>query len=117
MIENIKKGIKRDPIQFPTLLNTKQWDVYNQELKVQRYAQDIIDVILNDIHKGIPNHKNIPIPVRNKITWNTLLDKISIGLYPYLILFLISNKSANDLSNLDKSYLRDGRVNYKKEIK
>tara|TARA_B100001248_G_scaffold235536_1_gene198347 strand:+ start:2458 stop:3378 length:921 start_codon:yes stop_codon:yes gene_type:complete len=76
-----------------------------------------IDVILNDIHKGIPNHKNIPIPVRNKITWNTLLDKISIGLYPYLILFLISNKSANDLSNLDKSYLRDGRVNYKKEIK
>ena len=94
--------------------------LYNSILPTQEepliLVLEEIDVILNDIHKGIPNHKNIPIPVRNKITWNTLLDKISIGLYPYLVLFLISNKSANELSNLDKSYLRDGRVNYKKEI-
>lgn len=76
-----------------------------------------IDIILTNIHKGILSHKNIPIPIHNKITWNNLLDKINLGLYPYLILFLISNKSISDISSLDKSYLRDGRITSRHELK
>lgn len=76
-----------------------------------------IDIILTNIHKGILSHKNIPIPVHNKITWNNLLDKINLGLYPYLILFLISNKSISDISSLDKSYIRDGRITSRYELK
>ena len=76
-----------------------------------------IDIILTNIHKGILSHKNIPIPVHNKITWNNLLDKINLGLYPYLLLFLISNKSISDISSLDKSYLRDGRITSRYELK
>jgi len=75
-----------------------------------------IDIILTKIHKGILSHKNIPIPVHNKITWNNLLDKINLGLYPYLMLFLISNKSITEISELDKSYLRNGRVTSKYEL-
>jgi hypothetical protein len=72
-----------------------------------------IDIQLALIHKGIESHKNIPILVRNKTGWNTLLDKIQLGLYPNIILLLTSNipiRKINETLEDDESYLRQGRM-------
>lgn len=71
-----------------------------------------IDIQLALIHKGIEPHKNIPILVRNKTGWNTLLDKIQLGIYPNVILLLTSNMDVKKINQLmDESYLRQGRMN------
>ena len=63
------------------------------------------------IHKGIESHKNIPTLVRNKSSWNTLLDKIQLGIYPNIILLLTSNMGIKKINQtLDESYLRQGRM-------
>ena len=70
-----------------------------------------IDIQLALIHQGIQPHKNIPILVRNKSAWNTLLDKIQLGIYPNIILLLTSNMSITRINQtLDESYLRPGRM-------
>jgi hypothetical protein len=70
-----------------------------------------IDGPLALIHKGIEPHKNIPILVRNKTGWNTLLDKIQLGIYPNIILLLTSNMPITKINQtLDESYLRPGRM-------
>ena len=72
-----------------------------------------IDIQLALIHKGIESHKNIPILVRNKTGWNTLLDKIQLGIYPNIILLLTSNipiRKINETLEDDESYLRQGRM-------
>ena len=70
-----------------------------------------IDGPLALIHKGIEPHKNIPILVRNKSSWNTLLDKIQLGIYPNVILLLTSNMPITKINQLmDESYLRPGRM-------
>ncbi len=74
---------------------------------------DEIDIIINKIHKNeILKHKNIQTYVHDKITWNSFLDSIDIGLYPNLIIIFTSNISHKELSEkTDKSYLRGGRIN------
>ena len=70
-----------------------------------------IDIQLALIHKGIEPHKNIPILVRNKTGWNTLLDKIQLGIYPNVILLLTSNMDVKKINQMmDESYLRKGRM-------
>lgn len=70
------------------------------------------NIIMDKIHNNlITPHKNIPIQVNNKITWNSLFDKIDRGLYPYMIVLLISNENPEYIDKLDSSYLRYGRVN------
>ena len=70
-----------------------------------------IDIQLALIHQGIEPHKNIPILVRNKSLWNTLLDKIQLGIYPNIILLLTSNMDVKKINQtLDESYLRPGRM-------
>jgi len=70
-----------------------------------------IDIQLALIHQGIEPHKNIPILVRNKSLWNTLLDKIQLGIYPNIILLLTSNMDVKRINQtLDESYLRKGRM-------
>lgn len=50
--------------------------------------------------------------MHDKITWNSFLDSIDIGLYPNLIIIFTSNISHEELSEkTDKSYLRVGRIN------
>lgn len=71
---------------------------------------DEFDVILHNIHTGIAPHKNIPIQVKNKTTWNQFLDRIQIGMYPNLILVLTSNKTPDYINEMDASYIRKGRV-------
>lgn len=72
---------------------------------------DEVDITINKVNDGVEPHKNIPIQVRNKTTWNQLFDKISRGEYQNLIVIMTSNKSIETINTIDPSYLRDGRVN------
>jgi len=74
---------------------------------------DEFDIILDRFHNDkIILHKDIPIEVYNKTTWNSLLDDINIKLYPYLIIILTSNLTDSEINiKYDKSYIREGRVN------
>lgn len=72
---------------------------------------DEVDIMVKKVHEEtIIPHKNQPIEVYNKTTWNNMLDKIDYGLYPNLILILCSNLSYQDINNIDTSYLRKGRI-------
>ena len=71
---------------------------------------DEFDMVLEKIHVGIPPHKNIPIAVSDKPSWNHLLDSIQRGMYPNIILILTSNRAPEYIHSLDPSYIRKGRV-------
>lgn len=83
---------------------------YNEPLIV---LIDEVDIILNKITQTEPlYHKKYPIMIKNKIDWNSFLDRIEYGLYKNLILILCSNKTKEEIDNTyDKSFLRDGRIN------
>ena len=68
------------------------------------------DRIIDDLDIGQKMHKEYPIQIRNKIGWNSLLDKIQLGIYPNLILVLTSNKNPKYINSKDISYIRKGRV-------
>lgn len=71
---------------------------------------DEFDDALVHIHNGITPHKNIPISTPDKAGWNRMLDEIQWGMYPHLILVLTSNRKPEFITNLDPSYIREGRV-------
>jgi hypothetical protein len=76
------------------------------------------DILINKIHHNlIQFHKHIPIQVKDKTSWNTLFDRIDRGLYPNLIILLTSNINPEYVDNLDTSYLRQGRVNNRYNLK
>lgn len=78
---------------------------------------DEVDITLTSIHDDkVYKHKNVPVQIHNKVTWNNFLDKIGMGIYPYLILILSSNKPISEINNMDASYLRKGRVNIVSEL-
>jgi hypothetical protein len=67
------------------------------------------NVLISNIHRNtIERHKNIPISVYNKSSFNTFLDDLM--LYKNLILIMTSNKHKKEIDELDTSYLRKGRV-------
>ena len=69
---------------------------------------DEFDEMLDAIRANtVHGHDNIPIEVRNKMSWNTLFDDISWNMYPFVIVILTSNMSKSDI---DQSYIRPGRV-------
>lgn len=73
---------------------------------------DEVDTAIDNIHKGIKLHMNIPTHVPDKNGWNRMMDEINWGLYPNLILLLISNKPPSYINSLDPAYIRKGRVNF-----
>jgi hypothetical protein len=73
-------------------------------------AFDEIDGALEEIHRGIPSHKNLKIQVQNKQGWNQMLDEIQMGFYPHLIIIMTTNKSPDFIKGLDDSYIREHRV-------
>ena len=78
---------------------------------------DDVDGLIRDCeNKNIIHNDKIPIQVYNKSTWNRLLDRIDMGIFPYCILILCSNTSKNDIDKMDSSYLREGRVHLVKEL-
>ncbi len=78
---------------------------------------DEVDITLTSIHNDkVYKHKNVPVQIHDKVTWNNFLDKIGMGIYPNIILILSSNKPISDINNMDTSYLRNGRVNIVREL-
>ena len=75
-----------------------------------------VDIILTSIHSTIPTHKHIPIQIRNKTDWNSMLDKFDRQLYPGVIFIMTSNKDVAFFDELDVSYMRTGRVNLKFKV-
>jgi len=73
-------------------------------------AFEEVDGAIIRIHDGIERHKNIPIAITDKSSWNRFLDNFDRGLYPFVILLMTSNKSLDFINSLDSSYLRKGRV-------
>lgn len=70
------------------------------------------DTLIKKIHdEKCHFHKDVATPVRNKTTWNRMLDDIDRGLYPNLIIILTSNTDIKNIDDLDPSYLRKGRCN------
>jgi len=73
---------------------------------------DEFDGILDMLHKNeVKCHDNIPIEVRNKMSWNTLLDDINLNMYPFVIVLFTSNVNKTTITNnYDQSYIREGRI-------
>lgn len=72
---------------------------------------NLIDILLNNIHnETVELHKNIPIQVKNKSTYNSWMDDISIGIYPNTILIMTSNVDPIIIDELDPSYLNQNRI-------
>jgi len=71
---------------------------------------DEVDGVLMSIHKGIRDHKELPIAIQNKTGWNRMFDEIGRGIYPHLIILLTSNREPEFIDSLDPSYIRPGRV-------
>lgn len=72
---------------------------------------DEVDVMIKNIHENkIKPHKHYPILTRDKMSWNSFLDKISYGIFPHLILIMTSNVDKSRIDRYDNSYLREGRV-------
>lgn len=78
---------------------------------------DEIDIHIKNIHEqNITKHKKVPTQIYDKSTWNSFFDKIDMGLYPYVIVLLCSNKTKRELDRLDDSYLRHGRTHISFEL-
>lgn len=74
-------------------------------------VMDEVDILIERIHKNeIILHKQICTLVHNKRTWNQFLDNFDYGIYPNVILLMNTNKKKSDIDYLDKSYLRNGRI-------
>jgi hypothetical protein len=73
---------------------------------------DEFDLIIDTIHKTeVECHETIPIEIRNKMSWNTLLDDVNLNIYPFMIVVLTSNlDKASIISKYEQSYIRPGRV-------
>ena len=79
---------------------------------------DEVDVLLSKIHKKeITKHKHYKCEIYDKISWNQFHDKISYGLYPFLIIIMISNQSKNVIDTMDPAFLRKGRTDIYQEWK
>jgi hypothetical protein len=73
---------------------------------------DEFDIMIDSIHQGITQHKNIPTQITNKTTWNMFFDDFNLGLYQNVIILLTSNVSPDDFKiKYDPSYIREGRIN------
>jgi hypothetical protein len=73
---------------------------------------DEFDILLDSLHNNkIILHKNIPIEIYNKTTWNNLFDDINLKLYPNIIIILTSNLNKTTIENkYDSSYIRKNRI-------
>lgn len=105
----------------PTDPNDSLDHIYNEvipeESKPLILVLEEFDLIIKNITENIKKHKEYPISVTDKMGWNALLDKIQIGIYPNLILLLTSNKTPDYINNIDSSYIREGRVDFKFNLK
>ena len=71
---------------------------------------DEIDIPLTHIHSGIPMHPKVPIAIRDKVSWNRFFDNFQRGLYYNVILLLTSNKNSEYFMGMDRSYMKQERI-------
>ena len=77
---------------------------------------DEIDIMISEIHNNPKiEHKKYNKEIYDKTTWNSFMDKVEYGLFPYLIILMTSNKRRQEINKYDTSYLRDGRINIVRE--
>jgi DNA replication protein DnaC len=70
-----------------------------------------VDTLIMNIHnENIKQHKEVPVQIKNKQSWNTFFDKIDKKIYQNLIICMTTNKTINFFNELDPSYMRDGRI-------
>jgi hypothetical protein len=69
------------------------------------------DTIVYGIHhnKIIP-HKNCPILIKDKPSWNQFFDRFDRKYYPWTILIMTTNMHPDYINSMDPSYIREGRV-------
>jgi hypothetical protein len=79
---------------------------------------DEIDTMIDKVHNNkISPHKQMPIEVFDKTSYNTFFDDINDNMYPYVILLLTSNKTKEIIdTEFEGCYLREGRVDEYFEI-
>jgi hypothetical protein len=74
-----------------------------------------IDRDINDIHNGsVTLSQKLITPVINKTSFNDFLDEVTT--IPRLILIFTSNWTEQEFNDLDPSYIRDGRVTFKRTL-
>jgi len=69
---------------------------------------DEANILIRKITDNINSHKNIPILVYDKITFNRYMDDMMF--YENVILILTSNEPKKSMDDIDESYLRKGRI-------
>jgi hypothetical protein len=68
-----------------------------------------VDVILTKIHNGtLTLNDRVPTSVKDKSSWTAFLDDMFF--YQNIIMVLTSNKSKEEIDELDPAYLRKGRI-------
>ena len=73
---------------------------------------DEVDILINKIHnQKITEHLKYSREIFDKTSYTSFMDKIEFGLYPNVILIMNSNKKKREIDNMDKAYLRTGRIN------
>ena len=74
---------------------------------------DEFDILIDKLHNNnIQQHKYYSKEIFNKKSWNQFLDSFDyFNKYPNTILILCSNKNPDYINSLDKSYIRNGRIN------
>jgi hypothetical protein len=93
-------------------LNSKPPCVKRSEVLVLVF--DEIDICITNMHSAsLNNTENKSTNVYTKRDWNLFFDDYSRGMYPNTILLMTTNKSLETLDDLDPSYLRAGRVDFR----
>ena len=69
---------------------------------------DEANILIRKITDGVIRHKDIPILVHDKITFNRYMDDMMF--YENVILILTSNEPKKSMDDIDESYLRKGRI-------
>ncbi len=70
------------------------------------------DKIIHQIHfDKIKRHRDCPIMIYDKATWNQFFDRFDRGYYPWTIIVMTSNVSPDVINHMDPSFIREGRVN------
>ena len=125
--ELLKKNVKNEVNLVDTWNPTEPGDsfvtLYNK-IKPKQNSHLIVvleevDGIIMAIHNNtikIPEHIPIPIQIKNKKDWNQFLDRFDRKIYQNVVVFLTSNQNISFFDNLDPSYMRDNRINFKIDL-
>lgn len=78
-----------------------------------------VDVMLCKLHAGSiepTSHAGAPKYLHDKPSWNKFLDELNMGMFPYIVLIMTTNKTPEFFDELDPSYTRKGRVHLKLKL-